>query len=277
MRVIPRLTIIGLLFVAGSVHAQGREAATPMETYRFNVSVPIAECTFYGVTPTGTPAGGVQEYAPAGSRFTYLNDAAQANVARVVFQFLTYKDQDLQLRFNARKTATDSVPRTFCVDKAIFDRTTTRVYDPWSWDLAAGVLLLPIKMRLGGGGRAFDFSKDVTLGTVAGPRWRLDSERELFISALVGAGLTAVTLDSASTGGVIRGSTDRAAVTLTAGTMLEINRFQLGIMVGSDRISNPNQSDWRYHGKPWLAVGLGYTLLSAPPKAADRGQQTRNP
>jgi hypothetical protein len=74
-----------------------------------------------------------------------------------------------------------------------------------------------------------------------------------------------VTLDSANTLGAVRQSTDRAAVTLTAGAMLEINRFQMGLMFGRDRISNPNQSDWRYHGKRWLSLGLGYALLSAPP------------
>jgi hypothetical protein len=46
--------------------------------------------------------------------------------------------------------------------------------------------------------------------------------------------------------------------------MLEFERFQIGLLFGTDLISNPNQNDWAYQGKPWLSIGLGYSLLTAP-------------
>jgi hypothetical protein len=289
-----------LVYVGAFAWAAGAQAQTSpttttptrIETYRFGASVPVQECSFEtGVSdPTDrTRETGVSDPtdrtrtidAPNGARFAYVGDAAVNGRARVILQFLQWPDTSYRYRrFNVELTpaaeqrlaaaaerispADIARTRTFCVDKEIFNRTSTRVYRRFSWDLAAGVLLLPIKLR-GGGSRDFDFSKDVTLGTVAGPRWRIHSQRDVFVSVLGGAGITAVTLDAENTAGVVTEATDRAAVTVTTGVMFEVNRFQLGLMVGWDQISNPNQQNWEYQGHRWLSLGLGYTLLSAPP------------
>lgn len=248
-----------------------QESATEQKlpTYRFNVSVPVVRCTLEGAS-----IGVDISHPPVGSKFVYIRDfisAPQGGTPKslVVLQFLDWNDTTEKFRtFNALEgtKSTDRHGRkTFCVDKTIFDRTTERTY-AWgrpSWDLAAGVLLLPIKMRL----NEFDFSRDVTLGTVVGPRWRLSPTRNVFLSFLGGAGVAAVTLDSGSTSGVVRESTDRAAVTLTLGPRLEINSFQMGLLLGWDLISNPNRSDWIHHGKPWISLGLGYSLLRPAPNA----------
>jgi hypothetical protein len=306
------IVCIAMLTVAVALEAQAVPATAESEgikTYRFGVSVPVRECSI----GSGIFRPNTQEVsAPNGARFAYVGEAAVDNRAHVIIQFLQWTDNAEYTRFNVDLTdaaeqriasatalratissldtaaarrarlaaaAAERITfvdidrtRTFCVDKAIFDRTATRVYDRFSWDLAAGILLLPIKLR-GGGSRDFDFSKDVTLGTVAGPRWRVHSQRDVFVSALVGAGITAVTLNSENTGGIVTEATDRAAVTITTGVMVEVNRFQLGLMLGWDHISNPNQNNWEYQGHRWLALGLGYTLLSAPPSQPAGGKQ----
>jgi hypothetical protein len=255
------LSILLVFFAFATGQAQGHK---PLETYGFDVSVPIVECSFQGNVLSTS-----QDFAPQGAQFVYLSEVSLQNPPRqgAVIQFLNWHEDTPEYKlFNVQGTPGPVRSKYFCVDKSTLETMASRTYaSGWgSWDLAAGILLLPIKMRLASGTGSFDFSKDVTVGTVAGPRWRLSPRREVFFSGLVGAGLTAVSLDSANTGGAIKQSTDRAAVTLTLGGMLEVNRFQLGLMIGQDRISNPNQSDWRYHGKPWLSLGLGYALLSAP-------------
>jgi hypothetical protein len=270
--------VVAMLAVSGPLGAQNVEEDRRPHTYRFNVSVPVSECTFAGV-----PLRQGEEYAPVGAQFAYIHDqsvptsGSSAGRTVAVIQFLRWdpkRDPELFTTFNAATAEPSAPTKTFCVDKNYFDRTVSRTYASGrqSWDLAAGVLLLPIKMRLGGEGRPFDFSRDVTLGTVVGPRWRLSPTRSAFLSVLGGAGITAVTLNASSTGGVVTENTDRAAVTLTAGSMLEVNRFQVGILLGVDRISNPNQTDWLYQGKPWLSIGLGYSLLSAPPSTPATSQ-----
>ena len=290
-----RVSILAVFFAATAANAQttGTQAnPRGIETFRFGASVPVWDCSFTGVA---RDAAIDTVYVPRGAQFVYVNDAASADRALAVIQFLFWSDTSWQYRrlnveiadpatlttraSEPRSAATEQrYPtdrmrrRTFCIEKQIFDRTATRIYERWSWDFAAGILLLPIKLR-GGGGRDFDFSKDVTLGTVAGPRWRIHRERELFVSALVGAGITAVTLDAENTRGVLTQATDRAAVTITTGVMVEMNRFQIGVMTGWDHISNPNQHDWEYQGHRWLSLGLGYTLLSAPPSQPATGKQ----
>jgi hypothetical protein len=249
---------------------------TDLPTYRFGPSVPIVECDFDGVE------GSTRELAPPGSEFFVVNEVPRPAVAGqtassvIVLQFLSWKPgSPKHARFNVNAADALSPTLTWCAHRSVFNRFATRIYETGfrSWDLAAGVLLLPIKMRLGGDGRNFDFSRDVTLGTVVGPRIRLTPRREVHLSGLVGAGVTAVTLNSENTAGALTGATDRAAVTLTGGLMLEVQRFQVGIMYGVDRISQPNQTDWAYQGKPWLSIGLGYTLLSAAPQSPASGQQ----
>lgn len=268
---------LAMVAIAATAVAQDSPTQEKLLTYRFNVSVPVTRCTFDGqpeddATPT---------YAPGGSQFVYIRDLvpspAPAAGAKsvVVLQFLDWEDPAKFALFNAMDVSNNMTAeigrKTFCVDKTIVDRTTERTY-AWgwsSWDLAAGVLLLPIKMRISN----FDFSRDVTIGTVFGPRWRLSPTRNVFLSFLAGAGIAAVQLDSASTGGVVRQPTDRAAVTLALGPMLEMNGFQVGALLDWDRISNAKRDQWAYQGKPWLSLGLGYSLLRAAPDAPATGQK----
>ena len=273
------ISVLALLVAsAAQLHAQAEVAATGVGlTYRFDAAVPVVECRLDG---SNMQSAVVQ--APPYSQFVFLGNrqgravGATDPVTVAVIQFLAWNDTtQLYRTFNADPADPIRQRKTFCVAQSHFQELTTRTYDwgPSSWDLAAGVLLLPIKMRLGGSKRPFDFSRDVTIGTVMGVRWRTSPTREAYLSLLGGAGISAVTLNAENTGGKVAESTDRAAVTLAAGLMVEINRFQFGLMMGTDRISNPNQSDWVYHGKRWLSIGLGYSLLNAPAEApAENGQ-----
>jgi hypothetical protein len=257
---------MAVLLSASLSHAQ-TTAPEPdrLATYQFDVSVPVKECDYAGDT-----GGNTDRYPPAGAKFMLIEEIERGGKNLATIQFLHWGSTTENYRtFNVDTNSDPDRPRIFCVDRGIFRRTASRIYE-WGWasrDLAAGILLLPIKMRFGGSDRDFDFSKDVTVGTVVGPRFRMSPRRDAYASFLVGAGLTAVTLDSTNTHGVIKQSTDRPAVTLSLGPMVEMNRFQIGAMWGWDFISRSRQSNWRYQGRPWLAIGLGYTILSAPASA----------
>jgi hypothetical protein len=188
------LTCIAVTPVATA--AQETVVRQDLETRRFEVSVPVWECEMSGKVLADTIN------VPAGSQFVYLQDRPVPNStpARTVavIQFLRWTDPS-----DSGKIATFNTPRTgqygtktFCADKEYFANTTVRTYK-WGWrsaDFAAGVLILPIKIRLGGKNQAFDFSRDVTLGTVVGSRWRLSPTSASFLSLLGGAGITAVSL-----------------------------------------------------------------------------------
>ena len=233
----------------------------------FTVGAPVASCHFDGSDISTTSV-----IAPDGAKFRYLQAAKDEKY--VVIQFLLWHDSTANFRlFNVDAGAR----KTFCVERVVFERFSQKTYASGrsSYELAAGALILPVKLRFGGADRSFDFSKDLTISTTGGFRWRTSETRENYFNALIGVGLSSVALNSDNTRKAIEKSTDRAALTWIAGGMFDIDKFQFGAFVGQDRISQPNQGDWVYQGRTWLAVGLGYSLFGATSKKEDTSTNTK--
>lgn len=242
-----------------SSFATGQSAPKPGNTYAFKISAPVASCDFDGGNKAST-----FNYAPVGARFFYVRTSTDAT--DVVIQFLLWNESNDNFSvFNAAKDQRASTPKNFCVEKTVFEQMSDEIFSagPRSWQLASGILILPVKFRPGKDSRAFDFSKDVTFGTTAGLRFRLSARREVFLNMLGGVGLSSVTLNSSNTISKLATSTDRAAFTWTSGLMLEVEKFQFGAFLGQDRISQPNERDWVYQGKNWWAIGLGYSIFGS--------------
>ena len=235
-----------------------------LETYSFRVAVPVAQCDIDGAAKQAATQ------APPGAKFYFLQ--AAKNGTDVVIQFLSWAKSDPNyLAFNVEASRGADTFRYFCVYRGHFDRFSERIYATWlsSRKLTVGALVLPVKMRR----QPFDFSKDVTVGTTAGARMRMSPRRESYFSLLGGVGLSSASLTSENTKSAVTTPTDRAAVTWTVGAMFDVDRFQFGAFIGQDRISQPNQADWIYQGKTWLAVGLGYSLFGAESAKAATSNQ----
>ncbi len=257
---------VALAFVLGSSPLLGQaNDPLPAGTYSFDVSVPVTRCNFDGSGKS------ITVHAPALSRFYYLQSIVAGNSNDVVIQFLNFKAASSFRTFNVDSTDAGLEPKYFCLPRTTFERFTSKAYATGrnSWELAAGALILPVKLRPGGRTTPFDFSKDVTIGTTAGGRIRMHPRRDVYQSFLLGVGISSATLTPQNTGGSVTELTDRAALTWTIGTMLEVEKFQFGLFLGQDRISQPNQGNWVYQGKTWWALGLGYSLFGASaPKEA---------
>jgi hypothetical protein len=48
------------------------------------------------------------------------------------------------------------------------------------------------------------------------------------------------------------------------GGMFEVNRLQVGLFIGQDRISQPKEANWAFQGKSWFGLGLGYAIFGSP-------------
>jgi|GEM_PF-5990835 len=136
---------------------------------------------------------------------------------------------------------------------------------PWqglSWrpQVAAGTVILPVKMRLA----PFDFSRDFALGLTVGARWRISRYQPHYVNALFAFNANIVTIDSLSTGGRTRRATDLGALGTAVGAVLDFNGPQVGIFSGLDWLSRRDQvaTNWHYQGRPWLSVGVGFTLFT---------------
>ncbi len=123
----------------------------------------------------------------------------------------------------------------------------------------AGNILIPIKMRI----KKFDFSKDFTLGPVAGIKMRLSHYSRNCINFLVGLGVTSVTINKRSTDGYIEDDTDVPALSPSIGAVFDFfSQTQAGLFVGWDFISNNENVHFIYHGKTWISFGLGFSILT---------------
>jgi hypothetical protein len=55
-----------------------------------------------------------------------------------------------------------------------------------------------------------------------------------------------------------------SALTLSFGIMAQYHKVQIVLLLGWDRISNLNNTTygWKYQGRPWISIGLGYSIFT---------------
>jgi len=137
-----------------------------------------------------------------------------------------------------------------------------------------GAVIIPIKMRFGSSAivngqhlRNFDFQGNVNLGLLVG--FKLQPTHRYSFSFLTGISLTSVPVDSATTQGFITQSTNNAALTWNIlGIVYQIDNFQIGVITGIDYLSGEIAHHWVYRNRPWLGIGLGFSIFS-PKKTSD--------
>ena len=80
---------------------------------------------------------------------------------------------------------------------------------------------------------------------------------------MTGAGISVVTVDSASTDGFVNKLSPIPAFTISQGALFEFEKIQIGIFIGFDFVALTENKKWDYQGIPWLSVGVGYQIYSA--------------
>lgn len=135
----------------------------------------------------------------------------------------------------------------------------------------AGTIVVPIKIRFGSDkgddgkrDRYFDFTGNVNLGLSAGFKIRPMRTRDLFISVLGGASISSIPVDSLTTNGYLRASTNASAFTPSIGFLCEYKDFQFGAFLGKDYLARELGDNWDYSHRLWLGFGLGYNIFTQP-------------
>jgi hypothetical protein len=127
-------------------------------------------------------------------------------------------------------------------------------------DLLVGNIFTPLKLRF----KPFDFSKDISIGTTFGVKYSLGEKRSTSVDALIGLGISTLSIDSFASRGKVESTVDLLSFSPSIGLVLEFGNAQIGLFSGIDFISNANQNkyEWIYRNKPWLSFGIGYSLFS---------------
>ncbi|MDX2284816.1 MAG: hypothetical protein NW241_11670 [Bacteroidia bacterium] len=148
---------------------------------------------------------------------------------------------------------------------------TCRPY-PKTTAVSFGALMVPVKLRLPSETvEAFDFSRDVAMGTSIGLRQGLSRYKSHSATLLLGTGVSTVTALPQNSGGFAAQPSDLAAFTVSLGTLLDFEGVQLGLFTGMDMVPREAGRHWIYQRKPWFSVGIGYQFLSWSSTLSSRG------
>jgi len=132
-----------------------------------------------------------------------------------------------------------------------------------------GVTIIPIKLRFGNGEkRLFQYSESFSLGINAGYEYAFTSRRKESVSFLLGVAVSSVPVDPKDNI-ILEKSTTVGAFTPSIGIVYSYEQFQVGIFSGIDYLSGELGKNWMYRNKPWLGLGLGFSIFQKNKKESD--------
>lgn len=127
-----------------------------------------------------------------------------------------------------------------------------------------GQLTVPFKIRNKPENGTFRLSTDVTLGAYFGITKPLPGKGDNSITIPITAGLTFINLNNDNTTIDPALRTDDTTdvvpgLTWSSGILLQLDHYNLGIIVGKDYASEVG-NQWIYHRKWWWSFGLGFSF-----------------
>ena len=181
----------------------------------------------------------------------------------------TVKQADAQLltdqaRVARSRSRTNTLRTDLATGTELFFKLEKKDLEPYAVPLFArfsplvGASVLPFKLRPETG----EFTKDLTLSGMGGFRIRPRRKDSFSVGALLGVGITSVSLDSLNTEGRVLEPSDRSAITLSTGLVVQWERLQVGLFMGWDHLNKSDRRLWVHQGAHWLALGIGVSIFS---------------
>ncbi|MBS4071947.1 MAG: hypothetical protein KGZ90_11495 [Algoriphagus sp.] len=132
-----------------------------------------------------------------------------------------------------------------------------------NYQITAGQLTLPFKLRPKEGDTNFQMTTDVTVGAYGGVRKRISKYSSTYLTIPVVLGLTFINVNentTTNTGQVDFKSGITPGWTWATGIVIQTDRLSLGFVFGRDFASGYAE-DWVYNNKTWYSFGIGYSFL----------------
>ncbi len=240
----------------------------------------VYECPVYSCDINGENVSQTFAVAPEGSKFDSIRPNQDGDIIIIFRKWTPPKATDdtsyviEQLRkislFNYKLAANDirgkideantkSEKETasfyFIIKKKDFGSLTEKL-NTNRWDIAAGALTIPFKLR----DKPFDFSKDITLAGTAAFGYEFTKNFTMYITGSMG--ISSIALDSANTKGLTKKPTNLSAFTLSPGLVFAWKKLHVSINYGRDYLGHSDSDKgWIYNKKGWLGIGIGYRLF----------------
>ena len=163
------------------------------------------------------------------------------------------------------KAAKSSEEIYFFIPFTDFDKVAEKAFSRHSFTV--GIPTIPAKIRFGNGGdgddgRYFRFEGNISLGLSGGYKYSFGEDNKNAINILAGFTVASVQVDSQTTKGRVNSNTSAASFSPHIGFVFEADKFQFGLYTGVDFLNGEPNKYWVYRNKPWLGIGLGYSIFS---------------
>ncbi|MCU7549853.1 hypothetical protein OCK74_12045 [Chitinophagaceae bacterium LB-8] len=153
--------------------------------------------------------------------------------------------------------------------------------DPYyakGWDFTFGVMTIPIKLRKGNEdkGRFFNYEEKFNIGICTGLKYSFNSRKNRSLNFLINTSISNVQVDSLSTKGFVEKGSSTGAFTFASGVVFQQDSFNIGLLLGWDKVPGVMGRHWGYDSKPWVGVGIGFSIFSVDMGSSDTGKNKPN-
>lgn len=284
-----KIAILLTIIVSSSLFAHGlktgKDSSFKNKIYVFYYNSNIQECDGAGnilMNETNSP-----KIAYKGSTFTVEDEIGDVLVIKFGVWNLPkqrnkqYYSEQLSKRSNYnfknnpelsfKKHSFESI-RYFRITKEEFNNSCTQ-YVPkievsqfWKRiDFTFGTLTIPFKIRSLDKPNKLVFTPNLSIGGAIYSQYKVSED---FSFGFVGGiSVSSITLDSASTEGVVKvnhSGNSRPSLTFTGQFLAAYKTINLTVGLGWDyiNIATNIERSWIYQGKPWLGIGIGVSLFN---------------
>ena len=154
--------------------------------------------------------------------------------------------------------------KALCIPLTEYEKLQTINIYRRNLHLTGGVLTLPFKFRDAIGQTPRSMTTDVTIGPYIGGRVRMSKKADVFLTVPFTLGLTFINVNNSNTTTTGTQTTDNAIVpgfTIGSGIVIQLNKYELGLICGADFGTGKAGTDWIYNNKPWVSFAIGYSFL----------------
>lgn len=193
-------------------------------------------------------------------------DSAAANITKKA----DMKKIDAEIAYTSSKNN----DQFFTVPLSEFD-TKCDPYFARGLDFTFGVMTIPIKLRSKSEkeGSLFEFEEKFNIGVSAGIKYNFNSRKDRSVSLLLNTSVSNVQIDSLNTKGFQKESTSSGAFTIATGLVFKQDDFNIGLFLGWDKVPGILGKNWAHYGKPWVGVGIGFSLFSISATPSGKNKQ----
>lgn len=135
------------------------------------------------------------------------------------------------------------------------------VYNGSGCSFVWGFSIIPIKLRFGTSSTNFKYNTGFSLGVNVGYEVFIPNRKKQSAAFLFGVGISSVEVEPFEVNNLVTSKSNESAFTPSLGMVYSYENFQIGIFSGIDYIAGEMGSNWIYKNKPWLGVGLGFTIF----------------